>query len=71
MYHDSVRLKLGEFPNRFRDSMNKNFVQVTKVKSEICFFTAREEDGANIYVFMTQYEANELLKHLQQLLNEK
>ena len=71
MYHDSVRLKLGEFPNRFRDTLNKNFVQVTKVKGHICFFTAREEDGANVYVFMTQYEANELLKHLQQLLNEK
>jgi hypothetical protein len=71
MYHDSWRFTFGEFPNRFKDCWTKDFVQVTKVKSQICFFTAREEDGANIYVFMTQYEATQLLLHLQKLLNEK
>jgi hypothetical protein len=71
MYHDSVGLKLGHFDNRFGDSINKNFVQVSKVNGLICFFTARYEDGANVYVFMTQYEADQLLQHLQKLLDEK
>jgi hypothetical protein len=71
MYRDSWRFTLGQSPNQFRDCWSRDFVQVTKVKSQICFFTARYEDGANIYVFMTQYEANQLLQHLQKLLNEK
>jgi hypothetical protein len=71
MYHDFWRLTLGHCPNQFRDTLNKNFVQVTKVKGHICFFTARESDGESVYVFMTQYEANQMMLHLQKLLNEK
>jgi hypothetical protein len=71
MYHDSIRLKLGDFPDRFRDIRNKNFVQVSKVNSKICIFTARESDGESMYVFMTQYEAEQMIKHLRILLDEE
>jgi hypothetical protein len=71
MYHDSVRLKLGDFTNRFRDTRNNNFVQVSKVRSQICFFTASESDGESVYVFMTQYEAEQMIKYLRTLLDEK
>ena len=71
MYHDSVRLKLGDFPDRFRDTRNKNFVQVSKVNSQICIFTARESDGESIYVFMTQYEAEQMISYLRKLLDEE
>jgi hypothetical protein len=71
MYHDSVRWTYGNFDIRFRDTLNKNFVQVSKVHGLISFFSARESDGESVYVFMTQYEADQLLQHLQKLLNEK
>ena len=70
MYHDSVRIKFGDFPDRFRDIRNKNFIQVSRINGKICFFSAREDDGENIYVFMTDYEADQLIQYLQKLLNE-
>lgn len=64
-------MTFGTHPDRFRDTLNKNFVSVTKFHSQICVFAARESDGESVYVFMTQYEATQMMLHLQKLLNEK
>ena len=71
MYHDSVRWTYGNHFDRFRDTTNKNFVSISKFHSQICVFAAREWDGESVYVFMTQYEAHQMMLHLQKLLNEK
>ncbi|TAG95574.1 MAG: hypothetical protein EAZ20_00195 [Bacteroidetes bacterium] len=71
MYHDSVRWTFGPHLDRFRDVRNPNFVQVSRVNGHICFFSASESDSNQVYVFMTDYEADQLIQYLQKLLNEK
>ena len=71
MYRDSVSIKFGDFPDRFRDTLNKNFVRIAKVNSQIMFASAREEDGQEVFVFMTQYEAEQMINYLRKLLDEK
>lgn len=71
MYHDSVRWTFGSHPDRFRDTRNKNFVRIAKVNSQIMFASAREEDGQEVFVFMTEYEAEQLINYLRKLLDEK
>lgn len=71
MYHDSVRWTFGNHSDRFRDTRNKNFVRIAKVNSQIMFASAREEDGQEVFVFMTEYEAEQLINYLRKLLDEK
>lgn len=71
MYHDSVRWTFGNHVDRFRDMHSPNFVQITRINGKICFFSASEADSNQVYVFMTDYEADQLIQHLQKLLNEK
>jgi hypothetical protein len=70
MYHDSVRLTFGEFPNRFRDTRNKNFVSISRVAGQILIHSAREDDGEQVYVFMTDYEAQQMLEYLKKMIDE-
>jgi hypothetical protein len=71
MYHDSVRWTFGSYSDRFRDARNKNFVRIAKVNSQIMFASAREDDGQEVFVFMTQYEAEQMINYLRKLLDEK
>lgn len=71
MYRDQGRFSLGRFPNQFRDMLNQNLIQVSRVKGKICFFSASADDGQQVYLYMTDYEADQLLQHLQKLLDEK
>ena len=71
MYRDQGKFQLDVYPNRFRDMQNQNFVQITRLKGAILISSFRESDGEGVYVFMTDYEANQMLFHLQKLLNEK
>jgi hypothetical protein len=70
MYHDSVRWTFGSYPDRFRDTRNKNFVRIAKVNGQIMFVSAREDDGQEVFVFMTQYEAEQMINYLRKLLDE-
>jgi hypothetical protein len=71
MYHDSVRWTYGGHPDRFRDTRNKNFVRIAKVNSQIMLASAREDDGQEVFVFMSQYEAEQMINYLRKLLDEK
>jgi hypothetical protein len=71
MYHDSVRWTYGSHPDRFRDTRNKNFVRIAKVNSQIMLASAREDDGQEVFVFMSQYEAEQMINYLRKLLDEK
>jgi len=71
MYHDSVRWTFGSHPNRFRDTLNKNFVRISKVNGQIMLASAREDDGEEVFVFMTEYEAEQMINYLRKLLDEK
>ena len=71
MYRDQGKFQLDLYPNRFRDMQNQNFVQITRLKGAILISSFRELDGEGVYVFMTDYEANQLLQYLQKLLNEE
>lgn len=71
MYHDSVRWTFGSHPDRFRDTRNKNFVRIAKVNGQIMLASAREDDGQEVFVFMTQYEAEQMINYLRKLLDEK
>jgi hypothetical protein len=70
MYHDSWRFTFGLFPNRFRDTRNKNFVSISRVAGQVLIHSAREDDGAEVHVFMTDYEAEQMLNYLKKILNE-
>jgi hypothetical protein len=71
MYRDQGKFQLDLYPNRFRDMQNQNYVQLNRLKGAILISSFRESDGEGVYVFMTDYEANQLLQYLQKLLNEE
>lgn len=50
---------------------NQNYVQINRLKGAILISSFRESDGEGVYVFMTDYEANQLLQYLQKVLNEE
>ncbi len=35
------------------------------------FASAREDDGEEVFVFMTEYEAEQMINYLRKLLDEK
>jgi hypothetical protein len=71
MYRDQGNFQLDLYPNRFRDMQNQNYVQINRLKGAILISSFRESDGEGVYVFMTDYEANQLLQYLQKVLNEE
>jgi hypothetical protein len=71
MYRDQGKFQLDLYPNRFRDMQNQNYVQINRLKGAILISSFRESDGEGVYVFMTDYEANQLLQYLQKVLNEE
>jgi hypothetical protein len=71
MYRDQDKFQLDLYPNRFRDMQNQNYVQINRLKGAILISSFRESDGEGVYVFMTDYEANQLLQYLQKVLNEE
>ena len=71
MYRDQGNFQLDLYPNRFRDMQNQNYVQINRLKGAILISSFRESDGEGLYVFMTDYEANQLLQYLQKVLNEE
>jgi hypothetical protein len=70
MYRDQGKFQLDLYPNRFRDMQNQNFVQIIRINGAILISSFRELDGEGVYVFITDYEANQMMLHLQKLLNE-
>ena len=49
---------------------NQNFVQIIRINGAILISSFREVDGEGVYVFITDYEANQMILYLQKLLNE-
>lgn len=71
MYRDSGRSIIETNPPRFRDMRSQCFVQFSRINSAIFMSAYRDSDGEGVYVFMTDYEVNRMIEHLQKLLDEK
>ena len=71
MYRDDKKYMAYSYPNRFRDLQRQNFVQIDRINGAIFISSYRDTDGEGVHVLMTDYEANQMMLHLQKLLNEK